>query len=196
MAGARIEFDANTRDAGAALAAAARQLGPEGRTLLLQDIGEYLMSSTRARAAKQVSPDGQAWAALSPRYAAAKAKKRPGLPILRFDNHMIGDQLVSQVEGDTLLHGTNAPYGAINQFGGDIEIPARPTQVYFHHKGGEVSPHFVTKRKATFVQDATIPEHVISIPARPWLGLDADDITEITQLVADHVTGALEGASP
>lgn len=196
MAGARIEFDADTRSAGAALAAAARQLGPEGRTLLLQDIGEYLMISTRARAAKQVSPDGQTWAALSPRYAAAKARKRPGVPILRFDNHMIGDQLVSQVEGDTLLHGTNAPYGAINQFGGDIQIPARPSQVYFHHKGGEVSPHFVTKRKATFVQDVTIPEHVVSIPARPWLGLDKEDEAEIVQLTADHIVAPLEGASP
>jgi phage virion morphogenesis protein len=196
MAGARIELDANTRSASAALAAAARQLGPEGRTLLLQDIGEYLMISTRARAERQVSPSGQAWAALSPRYAAAKSKKRPGVPLLRFDNHMIGDQLANQVEGDTLLVGTNAPYGAIQQFGGNIEIPERPTQVYFHHKGGEVSPHFVTKRKATFVQDATIPEHTVAIPARPWLGLDKEDEAEIAQLVADHLGGAFEGAAP
>lgn len=196
MAGARIQLDADTRSAGAALAAAARQLGPEGRTLLLQDIGEYLMISTRARAAKKVSPDGTAWAALSPRYAAWKEKKRPGVPILRFDNHMIGDQLANQVEGDTLLVGTNAPYGAIHQFGGDIQIPERPTQVYFHHKGGEVSPHFVTKRKATFMQDATIPEHVVSIPARPWLGLDKEDVAEIAQLVADHLAGAFEGTTP
>lgn len=195
MAGARIELDFDGRSAATALAAAAKELAPEGQALLLADIGEYLLRSTRDRAAKQTSPDGTPWAALSPRYAKVKGKIRPGVPILRLDNHMLGDQLVSQVEGDTLYHGTNAPYGAIQQFGGDIKHPERPTKLYFHHAKGEVSPHFVNRKKANFVQDATIGEHTSTMPARPWLGLSKEDEAEIIQLVTDHLAAPFDSGA-
>lgn len=125
MAGARVTVELDAGAAATALAGVGRQLDDDGRTLLLQDIGEYLLRSTRDRAAGQVSPDGVPWAALSPRYAARKAKLRPSAPLLIFDNHMLGDMLSHQVEGDTLLVGTNALYGARQQFGGG-GIPARP----------------------------------------------------------------------
>ncbi|KAF1009067.1 MAG: hypothetical protein GAK28_00700 [Luteibacter sp.] len=195
MAGAHFTLDLQAQQAIDALASLARQLAPEGQTLLLQDIGEYLMRATPARAARQVSPDGIPWAPLKPRYAKAKAKVRPGVAMLRFDNHMLGDQLSSQVEGDTLYHGTNAPYGALQQFGGDVTHAARPTSLYFHHKDGEVSPQFVNRRKANFVQAATVPEHTVTIPARPWLGVDAEDEAEIVQLTLDHLTQDFPNAS-
>ncbi len=48
----------------------------------LRDIGEYELRATRERASREQSPDGVPWVALSPRYAARKAKKRGGLPML------------------------------------------------------------------------------------------------------------------
>lgn len=194
MAGARIELDVNTSTAAAALDYVSTKLSPEGQRLLLEDIGEYLLRSTRDRAAQEISPDGQHWRALSPNYAKWKSGKRPGVPILKFDNHMTGDQLSRQVEGDTLLVGTNAPYGAAHQFGADIKIPARQAQVYFHHAKGEVSPHFVNKAKSNFAQSATIPAHVVTLPARPWLGISAEDGDEIVALTRDHLLANLPGA--
>lgn len=153
MAGARITLELDSGAARAALDGLVGQLDDDGRTLLLEDIGEYLLRATRDRAGQQVDPDGAPWAALSPRYAARKAKLRPGVPLLKFDYHMLGDQLSSQVDQDTLLVGTNAPYGARQQFGG----------------GG--------------------------IPARPWLGLSAEDEQEVAQLALDHLQKPLEGAA-
>lgn len=191
MAGARIEFEVDTKIASTALAKAVDALGGDGLTLLLSDIGEYLLRATRDRAAQELSPDGQRWRALEPNYAKWKSGKRPGVPILKFDNHMIGDQLSHQVEGTTLLVGTNAPYGAAHQFGANIKMPARQSEVFFHHAHGEVGPHFVNKAKSNFAQAVTIPAHVVHMPARPWLGLSDPDVKEIVQLTQDHLTAAL-----
>lgn len=125
MAGARIEIQLDASQAQAALHGIGNQLGPDAQALLLKDIGEYLLKATRDRAAGEVSPAGTPWAALSPRYAARKAKQRPGLGLLKFDNHMLGDKFSFQVSPGEVLVGTNAPYGARQQFGGG-GIPARP----------------------------------------------------------------------
>jgi phage virion morphogenesis protein len=193
MAGARIEFTADNKRTSEALAKAVDVLGGDGLALLLEDIGEYLLRSTRDRADAQVSPDGTPWAALSPPYARRKQRKRPGVPLLKFDNHMLGDQLAHQVDGTTLLVGTNAPYGAIHQFGGDVHIPARTQEVYFrtHRDQTEVEPLFVEKKKSNFAQTVTVPEHDVHIPTRPWLGLSDADVDEIVQLTQDHIAAAL-----
>lgn len=125
MAGARIELTLDTSRAAAALDSAAGRLDGDGLNLLLGDIGEYLLGATQDRAAREVSPDGVPWAALSPRYAKRKEKKRPGAQLLTYDHHMLGDRLAWQVAGGTLYVGTSAKYGAIQQFGGR-GIPARP----------------------------------------------------------------------
>lgn len=191
MAGARIEFDWNASKASEALQRAAIALDASGRALLLSDIGEYLLGSTRDRAAAQVSPDGTPWAALSPRYAKRKERERPGVPKLKFDNHMLGDRLAHQVDDDTLLLGTSAPYGAIQQFGGSIDMPARSQQAYFHATKDEVLPQFVNKRKSNFAQWVTLPAYKINIPARPWLGISTQDQEEIVRITLDHLQAAL-----
>jgi len=119
MAGAkiRLEYDATTAEA--ALDYVGGKLDGEGRQLLLSHIGEYMLGATRDRGARQVDPSGQRWRALEPSYARWKRKKRPGVPILKFDNHMLGDQLAWQLVDDTAVDiGTNAIYGARQQFVG------------------------------------------------------------------------------
>lgn len=129
MAGARIELQTDIKGASSALQRASDALDGDGLALLLSDIGEYMLGATRDRAAQQIGPDGAPWAALSPRYAAHKSKVRPGVPILRFDNHMIGDQLSHQLDENNtaLLVGTNAIQGAAQHFGyPERKLPARP----------------------------------------------------------------------
>jgi len=183
---ARIEI---TRDAITATlqAAGSPTLREAFVQLTLPDIGEYLLMATRERAARQVAPDGAPWQALSPAYQRWKARKRPGLPILKFDFHMLGDQLAYQVEGDELLVGTNAPYGAAHQFGATIEIAPRSQQVYFkRNKAGDVGNLFVKKSRSNFSQPVELPRYFITIPARPWLGISAEDETEISTLIAER----------
>lgn len=125
MAGVRVEIQLDDKAVQAALQQALDALGPNGLAPLLGELGEYLLGTTRDRAAEEIDPNGMPWAALSPRYAQRKAQKRPGLGLLHFDNHMLGDRLAWQISGDTLYLGTSVPYGARQQFGGG-GIPARP----------------------------------------------------------------------
>lgn len=100
---------------------------------MFAEFGEHLLNSTRDRAKLQVSPDGVSWAELSEDYKAYKDKKRPGVTKLKFDMHMLGDQLSYQIGDGFVEIGTNAVYGAIHQWGGTAgmapgpaAIPARP----------------------------------------------------------------------
>lgn len=112
-----IEFD--DQAALAAIQRAADAIGDMPR--VLRNIGEALRTSTLDRFESMTSPDGAPWAALSPRYAKQKAKQYPGKGILRREDRM-HDAIVWQVDGDTLLVGTNAsergyPYPVVMQFG-------------------------------------------------------------------------------
>jgi phage virion morphogenesis protein len=189
---ARIEIVADT--VSAALQETRAALRGDGQRLMLEDIGEYLLRSTRDRAAQEKAPDGTPWAPLSPRYKRFKDKKRPGVPKLKFDFHMLGDQFSQQVAGDTLLVGTNAKYGAIHQFGGDIDRPARSTEVFFkRERDGTVGNRFVSRRKSNFAQRVTLPAYKITMTARPWLGLSREDETEVLAIAAEHVLGSASG---
>lgn len=114
---ARVEITKNT--AGPGLKRLLGVLEGPGRDLMLRDMGEYLQASTQARGARQVTPSGEAWPALSPRYKRRKDKLRPGLPMLKYDNHMLGDGLNYQVPpGEGALYlGTSVRYGAAQHFG-------------------------------------------------------------------------------
>ena len=189
---ARIEITADSISP--ALTTALRALEGDGQRLMLEDIGEYVLRSTRDRAAQQKAPDGKAWAALSPRYKRFKDKKRPGVAKLRFDFHMLGDRLAQQVAGDTLLVGTSAKYGAIQHFGGSINRPARASQVYFQQqRDGTVGNRFVSRRRSNFAQRVTLPAYKIKITARPWLGLSTGDETEVLAIVSQHLLGPSSG---
>lgn len=83
----------------------------------MERAGEYMLGSTRDRAALEVDPDGIQWAPLNPDYAEWKRKKRPGAPILVFDRHMLGDQLSYQAGATFVRIGTSAIYGARHQLG-------------------------------------------------------------------------------
>ncbi|MBS0212317.1 MAG: phage virion morphogenesis protein [Proteobacteria bacterium] len=170
MTGARIEITLDDQAAQAALARVQEQLGPAGLALAFKDIGEYLVRATRERGEREVSPDGAAWDPLSPAYMRWKQRKRPGAKKLHFDFHMLGDQLSAQVDGDSLLVGTNAVYGAIHQFGGTIS-------------------HAAFSR----VRDKSVsPAHGTTIPARPWLGVSDEDGEEIVQIMQGYLRSALD----
>lgn len=189
---ARAEITADT--ASAALRAAADALAGDGRRLMLEDIGEYIVRATRDRAARQVSPEGTPWSPLSPRYQRYKQRKRPGVPMLKFDFHMLGDRFFSQIEGGDLLIGSTAPQAAIQHFGGEIKREARESDVYFRQeRDGSVGNLFVRRSRSNFAQRVMIPAYTITMPARPWLGLSAEDEVEVLAIAEQHLTDGISG---
>jgi phage virion morphogenesis protein len=195
MAGSQITLEVGTDDVRSALVRLARFEG-DGLDRAFGVIGEYLVRSTRDRAAREVDPDGVAWRALSPRYRARKAKERPAAKRLRYDSHMLGDQFAHQVVDHELYVGTAAKYGAIHQFGGDIKIAARSQHAYFRQdkRTGALAPRFVKKARSNFARPVTIPEHTITMPARPFLGLSRQDHVEVLAILADQLARQLDGA--
>lgn len=162
MAGARVELEFDSRQTLAALRNALAELDNPRAVLL--DIGEALVNSTRDRFRAERGPDGVPWAALSPRYLANKSPN-PG-KILQRSGALVR-QIFPQVEGTTLLVGTDRVYGATHQFGA------------LQGRFGK------TKR------GAPIPWG--TIPARPFLGVSAEDDQEIIAILRDHLQRRLQG---
>lgn len=162
MSGARVELEFDNAAVLTAVRGALAELA-DPRPMLL-DIGEALVNSTRDRFSAQRGPDGQTWKSLSPRYLATKSPN-PG-KILQRRGDLVR-QIFPQVEGATLLVGTDRVYGAVHQF-------------------GALKGAFGKTRRG-----APIPWG--DIPARPFLGISDDDAAEIIAIARDHLQTRLQG---
>lgn len=124
MAGASLTIDVTDDELRAALQRLARALGPDLGTAM-REIGEEMVLATQQRFRTQASPDGVAWAPLSPRYAAS-ARKRNSPEILVLRGYLQG-LIRYDADSDTVSWGTDRVYGAAHQFGrAEKNIPARP----------------------------------------------------------------------
>lgn len=188
MSGTRIELEFDHLQVTRALDAGAAALGEPAK--ILQDLIDPLLRIHRERFKSQVAPDGTPWAPLSPRYLASKRKNKD--KILTLDGDLVG-LLRGQVEGDSLLFGTDRPYGAIQQLGGEIKREERAASVYFrmNERTGEVGRQFVPKHRSNFAQDVKIGAYTIEIPARPWLGTSDSDDGTLLQRVMGFLTSAM-----
>ncbi|SDU75420.1 phage virion morphogenesis protein [Pseudomonas sihuiensis] len=162
MSGARVELEFDNAAVLTAVRGALAELA-DPRPMLL-DIGEALVNSTRDRFSAQRGPDGQTWKSLSPRYLATKSPN-PG-KILQRRGDLVR-QIFPQVEGATLLVGTDRVYGAVHQF-------------------GALKGAFGKTRRG-----APIPWG--DIAARPFLGISDDDAAEIIAIARDHLQARLQG---
>lgn len=139
---------------------------------VLESIGGELSDRTMRRMDQGVDPDGIRWesyAALNPLYE--EDKKTTSILI---ESGYLRNSIHPEVEGSSLLVGTNVHYGAIHQFGGLIQ-PKRELQLSFV-MGGELF-------------------HVSSvhIPARPYLGLGVGDEAVIIDRLDEFLSIAMRG---
>lgn len=157
----------------------------DDRTPLFAQIKGYLHRVHRERFSKQVSPDGNAWQALSPRNA--KPKRRNANRIL-----VLWGDLLRWLSSDSLEFGTNQPYGAIHHFGDTIKRKVRSQDLYFKQgKYGSVGNRFVKKKNRNFVQTVQVGKYNIKIPARPWLGLSNDNKAHIVKITQCYLKTAV-----
>lgn len=96
-----------------------------------EEVDKIFRKMERAHFSSQGSRSGQAWAQLSERYKAAKARRFGGKPILRRTDRLYnslvnegGEHIknISKMRGE---YGTRVPYG-IHHYFGTGTMPARP----------------------------------------------------------------------
>ncbi|WP_439069122.1 hypothetical protein ACSJL3_003006 [Serratia nevei] len=64
--------------------------------------------------------------------------------------------------------------------------------VYRQKKNGEIDNRFVRKSKSNFAQWHTIPAHQVTIPARPWLGVSAEQGERLVELARNYLQRSLK----
>ncbi|MDE0714088.1 MAG: phage virion morphogenesis protein [Gammaproteobacteria bacterium] len=161
MAGARIRIDVlgigNASRRLGALSAAGRDLRS-----VFEDIGEYLVRTTKDRFRTQTDPDGVPWKPLSLNYR--EQKKRNKDKILTLDGFLHGT-INFRASSQEVLVGSPLVYAGTHQFGapeGSFGTTSRGRPIPW----GE-------------------------IPARPFLGLSGDDRDEVEGIVTDYLLKAL-----
>ena len=183
MAGTRLIIDQAELDRQNAFMAEQAARDPSG---LMPRLGEYLQGSTQARFKTQTAPDGTPWAPLKQRYARRKRYNKDKVLTLRgYLRSYIHYQVTG---GDSVEVGSNQKYAAIHQFGGEIDMPERQAAVRYRSVAGRVL--FAGKKHKRATERAvTIPVHFVKIPARPFLGLSAEDDREISRIIREWLAG-------
>lgn len=138
-------------------------LGQQPRPLW-EAIGQYGESSTKLRFARGYGPDRKPW------IPSVRVRTQGG-QTLRLKNHLM-NSVTHNADNQGTSWGTNKIYAAPNQFGAVIKAKSGGA-LRFRMPGG----NFVTVKKVT-------------IPARPFVGLNEDDGREILMISNDAVDQA------
>jgi phage virion morphogenesis protein len=150
----------------------------------LERIGAHLEFTTQLRFERENSPDGKRW---SP---SKRARKQGGQTLT--DSGRLRASITHVIHDTAVDVGTNVIYAAIHQFGGKITQHARSQRAYFRisSEAGHTRFHgFAKASKANFERWVTIGQHVTTMPARPFLGVDAADLDEIRHIITHHLAG-------
>ena len=131
------------------------------RLVLMETIGETLVSSTVRRFEEGKDPDGNAW----------EPTGRGGQILA--DKGRLKSSMVYEAGPDMVVWGSNVEYAAIHQYGGEIKAKNGPYLTFKIASG-----NFVRVKSVT-------------IPARPYLGVSKDDKEEIRYMMRAYIARGL-----
>lgn len=152
---------------GRALAAMAQlMMTAENKSRLFDEIGVSLTESARLRFIDQAGPDGQPWV------PSIRARVQGG-ETLR-DKGILMNSITHNVLSDGVEVGTNVPYAIPLHFGAEIRAVNTPFLRFKIPGGGWVRVKSVT------------------LPARPFLGINADDEQTISDIINDFLRPGLQ----
>lgn len=174
-----------------------RRLAELGDTReVLPRLGEYLQRATEGRFKTQRAPDGTPWAPLQPAYARRKKYQRDKILTLR---GYLRSTIRYQVEGDSAVSvGTDRPYGRIHQLGGTIEHAARSQLVRLRRvrvKREDGTSYTAVRfakarhKRAEQKWGTNGTGWSITMPARPFLGVSAEDEQALAAILRDWAAG-------
>ena len=138
-------------------------------TPVMSAIGTALVASTHQRFISQTDPEGAAWQALDPEYAATKRNSR-----ILTESGRLRDSINSEAGRDEVRVGTNVIYAAIHQFGGTIK-PKSASHLVFR------------------IGDRLVMVDSVTLPARPFMGISAEDEAEVAEIVFGFVERRTNG---
>lgn len=132
-------------------------------TPVMQNIGEYLVDSTKERFQTGTAPDGSRWAPKSPvtmaRYGARRSNRVDPRPLIRTGD--LRNFITMEAGSDSVSVGSNLIYAAVMQFGAAQGAFGR------------------TSRNAPIPWGA--------IPARPFLGLSPEDERALDAIIGEWI---------
>lgn len=136
------------------------------KKLLMATIGETLVSGTIKRFADEEDPQGKNWE------KSERAKSESGVTLT--ETGRLRKSIDYAATQDKVMVGSNVAYARIHQFGGTIK-PKNGKALKFNGKDG--NPVFVKQ---------------VNIPARPYIGVSAADMTEVKATIAAFMKGAFK----
>jgi phage virion morphogenesis protein len=136
---------------------------------LMDAIGAHVEARTAERFELEQAPGGGRWP------ASIRAQAEGGQTLT--DTGRLRASITRDATDRTATVGTNVVYAAINQFGGTVRAKT-PKGLRFKVGGGWVRKQSVT------------------LPPRPFLGIDDDDRTEIALIAEDWLRRAVPEARP
>ena len=134
---------------------------------LMESVGEALVSGTLGRFDAEEDPEGNKWK------PSRRAQEEGGMTLT--DAAILRRSIEYAATSDKVMVGSNLPYARIHQKGGTIK-PKTGKYLKFKGRGGN----------DVFVKEVTIP-------ARPYLGVSADDMEEVKATLEDFLAGAFTG---
>lgn len=180
MAGTRLTIDQAELARQNAFMAEQAARDPSG---LMPRLGEYLQGSIQKRFKTQTAPDGTPWAPLQQRYAKRKKYNRDKVLTLR---GYLRSYIHYQVpDAHTVEVGSNQKYAAIHQLGGTIDMPARQATARYRSVAGRVLFAKKSHKRGVTEKAVAIGAHQVKMPARPFLGLSAEDDRAIQRIIGE-----------
>lgn len=156
------------------------------------NVRDYWAAATRDRFESEVSPEGVPWAKLRPSTVKSRVRKRQSPTGILRATGVLNNSINATATADRVSIGSPEPYAAIHQLGGTISREARSQTIYrkLNKKTGAFEPLFRKKKLKTSVpQEVAVPAHEITIPARPYLGISAEDRTRIAEIAREWLLG-------
>jgi len=190
-----MDISISLHDSGASAALQRLIRAAENLRKPMREIGQMLITSTQSRFEGQHDPEGSAWAPLKP--ATIRARKGSDIKILQDSGALLRSITRSmRADSGSVSIRTNLPYARIHQCGGEINRQERASQVLWqmYKRGGFKKTStggrsFARRKKANVSQPVMIPEHVIRIPARPYLGINSADRQSALSILRSHLMG-------
>lgn len=150
--------------------------------VLYDAIGGSLVASTQQRFLRGIGPDGSPWP------PSVRALAEGGKTLI--DTARLMQSVTADASDAAVEVGSNAVYAAIHQLGGVIQQGARQQVIHFKRNARTGRTRFArANKKATYAQKVEVGPRSINMPARPFLGVDDRDETEIEALVGDWLLG-------
>jgi len=134
---------------------------------LMDSIGEALRSGAILRFSAEEDPEGKKW---KPSHRAQST----GGQTLNLTGRL-RDSIDYATTPDTVMVGTTAKYARIHQLGGKVRPKSKKILKFKGNSGEDV-----------FARE-------VDIPARPFIGISADDLEEVKATIVDYMAGAFKG---